>query len=126
MSSVAPVTDVVDNAVGVAKSCWFVAIVNHNSEKQSSEKLSKLLSNLLTLFCHLIFPTFFSEEEICDLLSKAVDKADSKISDYIEVNSDSFGMGTTMLLAVIKDSNLYISWCGDSHCYNYKGGELHP
>ena len=40
--SVAPVTDVVDDAVGVPKSCWFVAIVNHNTEKQSSEKLNKL------------------------------------------------------------------------------------
>lgn len=35
-------TDVVDDAVGVEKSYWFVAIVNHNSEKQSSEKLNKL------------------------------------------------------------------------------------
>lgn len=35
-------TDVVDDAVGVSKSYWFVAIVNHNSEKQSSEKLSKM------------------------------------------------------------------------------------
>ncbi len=34
-------TDVVDDAVGVGKSYWFVGIVNHNSEKQSSEKLSK-------------------------------------------------------------------------------------
>lgn len=41
-NSVAPVTDVVDDAVGVAKTFWFVAIVNHNSEKNSSEKLTKL------------------------------------------------------------------------------------
>lgn len=34
--------NVVDDAVGVAKSHWFVAIVNHNSEKQSAEKLSKM------------------------------------------------------------------------------------
>ena len=40
--SVAPVTNVVDDAVGVGKSYWFVAIVNHNSEKQSSEKLLKM------------------------------------------------------------------------------------
>lgn len=33
---------VVDDAVGVAKSYWFVAIVNHNSEKSASEKLEKL------------------------------------------------------------------------------------
>ena len=39
---VSSVTDVVDDAVGIGKSSWFVAIVNHNSEKQSSEKLSKM------------------------------------------------------------------------------------
>ena len=40
--NLAPATNVVDDAVGVPKSYWFVAIVNHNSEKQSSEKLNKL------------------------------------------------------------------------------------
>lgn len=33
---------VVDDAVGVEKSCWFVAIVNHNAEKTAAEKLEKL------------------------------------------------------------------------------------
>jgi len=41
-NSLLPVTDVVDDAVGVEKNYWFVAIVNHNSEKQSSEKLNAL------------------------------------------------------------------------------------
>lgn len=39
---IAPVTDVVDDAVGVPENHWFVAIVNHNSEKSCSEKLNKL------------------------------------------------------------------------------------
>lgn len=39
---VTPVTDVVDDAVGVPKACWYVAIVNHNSEKQASWKLNEL------------------------------------------------------------------------------------
>lgn len=33
---------VVDDAVGMAKKHWFVAIVNHNAEKGASEKLNKL------------------------------------------------------------------------------------
>lgn len=37
-----PVTDVVDSAVGVAGSYWFVAIVHYHSEKQSAEKLTKM------------------------------------------------------------------------------------
>lgn len=39
---VAPVPKGVDDAVGVSKSHWFVAIVNHNSEKQVSERLTKI------------------------------------------------------------------------------------
>lgn len=39
---VAPVTDVVGDAVGVGESHWFVAVVNHNSEKVSSRKLDEM------------------------------------------------------------------------------------
>jgi len=41
-TSVLAATDVVDNAVGVDKNYWFVAIVKHNSEKCASEKLTKM------------------------------------------------------------------------------------
>lgn len=37
-----PVTFVVDDAVGVPKSFWFVAIVNHNAEKKISSCLDKI------------------------------------------------------------------------------------
>lgn len=41
-NSMAPGTDVVGDAVGVDSSCWFVAIVNNNTEKRSAEKLAKM------------------------------------------------------------------------------------
>lgn len=65
-----------------------------------------------------------SETDIKNVLTQAVLSADSKISDYIEENPDSFGMGTTTLLAIRKDDELFISWCGDSHCYSYKDGKV--
>ena len=65
-----------------------------------------------------------SEVDLKKMLTEAVLSADSRISDYIEKNPDSFGMGTTTLLAVRKDEELFISWCGDSHCYSYKGGRV--
>lgn len=40
--SVSTATYVVDDAVGVAKSYWFIAIVNHNSERKVAEKLDEL------------------------------------------------------------------------------------
>lgn len=65
-----------------------------------------------------------SETDIKNMLTQAVLSADSKISDYIEENPDSFGMGTTTLLALRKDDEFFISWCGDSHCYSYRGGKV--
>jgi len=40
--NVPSVANVVDDAVGMEKSHWYVAIVNHNSEKTVAEKLDKL------------------------------------------------------------------------------------
>lgn len=64
------------------------------------------------------------EREIKNLLSQAVYKADSQILDYINDNPDSFGMGTTTLVAIRKNDDIFISWCGDSHCYSYKDGKV--
>lgn len=65
-----------------------------------------------------------SECEIRELSDRAIRRADSAISDYVAENPDSFGMGTTVLLAVRKDDMLFISWCGDSHCYTYNDGKI--
>ena len=59
------------------------------------------------------------------LLADAIDCADSRILEYIGRNPDSFGMGTTVLLAIRKEDRIFISWCGDSHCYSYDNGCLH-
>ncbi|MCM1439392.1 MAG: hypothetical protein NC131_09380 [Roseburia sp.] len=65
-----------------------------------------------------------SEKDIKNLLLQAVGKADTQISDYIAANPDSFGMGTTTLLAIMRNDDLFISWCGDSHCYSYREGKV--
>lgn len=65
-----------------------------------------------------------SEAYIREISRKAISCADSNILDYIGKNPESFGMGTTVLLAVRKDDTLFISWCGDSHCYVYNNGCL--
>lgn len=65
-----------------------------------------------------------SDSDIKDISNRAIYSADSKISEYIDEHPDSFGMGTTVLLAIRKDNMLYISWCGDSHCYAYKDGVI--
>lgn len=57
--------------------------------------------------------------EIRQLSMESVRKADDGIMDYISSNPDSFGMGTTVVIAVLEGRHLYVTWCGDSRCYVY-------
>lgn len=63
-------------------------------------------------------------EDVRSLSFEAIRQADSKISEYINRNPESDGMGTTVIIAVRKDDRLYVSWCGDSRCYAYNNGSL--
>lgn len=80
------------------------------------ETIAETLSRNLT--------TATSDSALKDLSSTAIFRADAKIMDYIDRNPASFGMGTTVLLAIRKEDKLYISWCGDSHCYVFSHGAL--
>lgn len=85
---------------------------------------SRIAVETIDSFLAPYIPKVNSEKEIKILLSQAIYKADSQILDYIEDNPDSFGMGTTVMLAIRKGDMLYISWCGDSRCYTYKNGKI--
>lgn len=63
-------------------------------------------------------------DEVRDLMFAAMSRADSEISDYTAAHPDSFGMGTTVLAALIGDGNVYIAWCGDSRCFLHRDGQL--
>ena len=65
-----------------------------------------------------------SDSEIKEVSCRAINTSDTKILKYIDEHPDSFGMGTTVLLAIRKLDKLYISWCGDSRCYLYKDGKV--
>lgn len=65
-----------------------------------------------------------TSDEVRNLMFAAISHADKEISDYITAHPDSFGMGTTVLAAMIRDGHIYIAWCGDSRCFLYTDGHL--
>ncbi len=65
-----------------------------------------------------------SEPMIGKLLLEATAKADEAISQYIGLHRDALGMGTTVLVAILKGCKLYLAWCGDSRCYLYEENEV--
>jgi len=59
-----------------------------------------------------------NKEKYDDLLTKAFFKANSQILDYSELHSEAQGMGTTISVAIIDESQgLYIGSVGDSRVY---------
>lgn len=57
--------------------------------------------------------------QILELLNNSLLFANEQILEYVKENPDSFGMGTTAVVGLIYDNNLFISWVGDSRAYRY-------
>lgn len=57
-------------------------------------------------------------------MKKAIIEADSNIKKAARENPEHKGMGTTIVIAWLLDSKLYVAWCGDSRAYlfNTKNG----
>ena len=60
-----------------------------------------------------------SEEQILQLMEETVSVANHNILNNSNVHPETYGMGTTVVMAWIINGKAYICWCGDSRCYVY-------
>lgn len=63
------------------------------------------------------FSENFTNEDIKSLITKSVDKANLEVYKTACENSDLYGMGTTIVAAVIKDGFVTVANAGDSRAY---------
>ena len=56
---------------------------------------------------------------LISIMEQALIVAHKMVVKYGVDNPDSFGLGTTATICVVKDDMLYISWIGDSRVYRY-------
>ncbi len=64
-------------------------------------------------------------EEIRSLMEKAVDKANSKVYQMAQEDPNLYGMGTTVVCAVVKNGRIGIVHAGDSRAYLYRNGSIY-
>ena len=69
------------------------------------------------------FLNFNTADELTPI-SKTLETAESRISDYILENPDSKGMGTTLSLIQIQENGINVSWVGDSRIYQFRNGDI--
>ncbi len=58
-----------------------------------------------------------TEEDIHGHIRSAIRAANEAIKDYVMIEPDAIGLGTTIVLLWLKNDKAYIAWCGDSRCY---------
>ena len=72
------------------------------------------------------FKTFLEpdKEFQTDFIEKAIRYAEIRFDEYINENSDSKGMATTLCLLYIAPEGIFITHAGDSRIYQFRNGEI--
>lgn len=81
------------------------------------EVASKIAINTISSLMDRFLDERCSENNVRNLAFYAISNADKEILKYASANPDADGMGTTILLLIHFDRNVYVAWCGDSHCF---------
>lgn len=63
-------------------------------------------------------------DDALDILEQALEEANSRLADVMEVYPDSDGMGTTCIAMIRTGSKLAVATIGDSRAYLLRGGRL--
>ncbi len=66
----------------------------------------------------------FGEEELHTLISQAIEHANKTVYETALNVASLYGMGTTVVCAVVKDGRAHILHAGDSRAYFYNGSDL--
>jgi len=64
------------------------------------------------------------EDAMPDLIRRAIDEANRRIADRIQLRPEYRGMGTTLVLAVVEGERYWIAHVGDSRAYRIRGSEI--
>ncbi len=97
----------------------YIVLADGMGGESSGEVASKIAIASISNILDESLSDVSSDKEIRDLSFGAISYADSEIQKYISSHPCVDGMGTTVVLLIYVNQNLYVSWCGDSRCYYY-------
>ena len=85
---------------------------------------SEMAVNIITDYVKNAYNYQLNSLSIGNLLRSAIETANFEIFSLSKTNDNYTGMGTTVVVALIKGSKAYICHVGDSRAYLYKNGVL--
>ncbi len=92
---------------------------------QAGEVASAMAIREISEIINKQFCTSMTEQELLELLAKAVKSANRVIFEKALSESGCSGMGTTLTLCFIWGAKAYVAQVGDSRLYLYRGESLH-
>lgn len=98
----------------------FIVIADGMGGEANGEVASNIAIKTISSVLNENIELKYSEKDYKDIAFFAISEADKEISNYVLSHPEADGMGTTVLLLIRNGRNLYIAWCGDSHCYRYQ------
>lgn len=101
-----------------------VAVVCDGMGGHRSGEIASRVAIERVVTCFNCIPPFDNEEEVEKWIKETIFEADIIIKKMAIQNIEHQGMGTTIVLAVLKGQELYISHVGDSRAYILKDDQL--
>ena len=86
-------------------------IASNEAVKEITEEMSSINESM-------------SKETILELMSKAIQSANTVVFDKSQIDESLHGMGTTVVLAVVSGNHLYVMHAGDSRAYLISGSNI--
>lgn len=95
----------------------YIVIADGMGGEACGEVASKIAISTISSYMDNSLKEANCEDDIQMLAFSAISYADKEILKYIAAHPEANGMGTTVVLMIHIDQNLYVAWCGDSRCY---------
>lgn len=95
----------------------WVLVCDGMGGQNSGEMASKLTSEVVENLIKNEYNEKFDEEDIKNLLFKCLKDANAEVFNKSEKEPSCRGMGTTAVLAIVKDETIFIAHVGDSRAY---------
>lgn len=101
----------------------YIVVADGMGGEACGDVASDIAVSNISSYLEEFLPKIRTEEDIRKLTLSAISLADREIQEYIAMHPESDGMGTTVVILVHDEQNLYVAWCGDSRCYYYRPAE---
>jgi len=101
-----------------ADGCAFI-VADGMGGASAGEIASELAVQGIRLYLNEKIDSKVGGAALVGIMEEALIVAHKMVVKYGVDNPDSFGLGTTATVCVVKDNRLYISWIGDSRVYRY-------